>query len=66
MLRETLQRPSRGAYENDKDSPFSRVFFIQTRDNGSKLKESRFGLDIKKKKFYNESGETLQQVPGRQ
>ena len=30
--------------------------------NGFKLKEGRFSLDIKKKIFYSEGGEALEQV----
>jgi len=41
---------------------FSRACCHRTRDNGFKLKEGRFRLHIRKKFFYNEGGETLEQV----
>jgi len=41
----------KGAYRKDGEGLFTRVCSDRTRRNRSKLKESRFGLDITKKFF---------------
>jgi len=41
----------KGAYKKDEERLFSRACFSKTRGNGLKLKELRFGLDIRKKFF---------------
>ncbi|KFQ62841.1 hypothetical protein N334_09538, partial [Pelecanus crispus] len=42
---------SKGAYRKDEDSLFSKACCDRTRNNGFKLKEGRFRLDIRKKFF---------------
>jgi len=40
-----------GAYENHGDKHFSRACCDRTRDNGFKLKEGKFKLDLRKDCF---------------
>ncbi|KAK4819178.1 hypothetical protein QYF61_025993 [Mycteria americana] len=53
-----------GACKKDGDRLFSRACCDRTRGKGFKLKEGRFRLDIRKN-FYDEGGETLEQVAQR-
>ena len=55
----------KGAYEKDRGNLFSRACSDRTRGNGFKLKEGRFRLDRRKELFYNEGGETLEEVAKR-
>jgi len=56
-LDKTLERPesrlsvSKGGYKKVGDNLFSRICCDRTQGNGSKLKEGRFRLDIRKKFF---------------
>lgn len=54
----------KGAYEKGGDRLFSKSC-CRTRDNVFKLKEGRFRIDIRKKFFYEEGGETQAQVTHR-
>jgi len=51
----------KGSYRKAEDRVFSCVCDNRTWGNGFKLKESRFRLDIKKKVFYSEDDEALEQ-----
>ena len=54
-----------GGYKKEGDRLLSRVCCDKTRGNCFKLKEGRFRLDIRKKSFYNQSGEALEQIAQR-
>jgi len=55
----------KAACRKDGENIFSRACCDRTKSNGFKLREGRFRLDIRKKFFYNEGGETLAQVAQR-
>ena len=54
----------KGTYEKGRGRLFTRAYSDRTRDNGFKLKASRFRLDMKKK-FFTQSGETLERAAQR-
>ena len=51
----------KGAYRKAGESLFIRIGSDMARGNGFKLVEGRFRLDIRKRFFYCEGGETLEQ-----
>jgi len=55
----------KGACRKDGDRLFSRGCCNRIKGNGFKLEVGRFRLDIRKKFFYNEGGETLAHVAPR-
>jgi len=55
----------KGAYRKAGENIFSRACCDRTMRNGFKLREGRFRLDIRKKLFYHEGGEILDQVAQR-
>ena len=55
----------KGAYRKDEDRLFSKACHDRTRDNCFKLKEVDIRTRYKEEIFYNEGGETLEQVAQR-
>jgi len=54
-----------GAYNKDRGRHFTRARSDRTRGNCFKLKEAKFSLHKRKRFFYSEGGETLEQVAQR-
>jgi len=52
----------KGGYRKEGDRPFIRVCGDRKRENGFKLEEGRYRLDIRKKIFYGEGAEVLEHV----
>lgn len=52
----------KGAYRKTGEGPFIRAGRNRMRRNGFKMEESRFRIDMRKKYFYCERGETQEQV----
>ena len=57
----TFQYPKEGS-KKEEDRLFSSICCDRTRGNCFKLKEGRFGLDIKKNLFYKKNDGALEQV----
>lgn len=56
----------KGAYRKERDRPFSRVYCDRTSGKAFNIKEGRFRLDVRKKKYYSKGSDALEQVAQRQ
>jgi len=54
-----------GSCKKEEDRLFIRVCCDRTKENGFKLKEGRFRLDIMKKPFYDKGSKAVGQIPQR-
>jgi len=54
----------KGAYRKDGENIFSRACCDRTRSNGFKLREGRFGLDVRKKFFTMRVVKPWNRLPG--